>query len=164
MENRTWHHVDKSAWGPGPWQDEPDKEQWSDEATGFACLVLRSEIGSLCGYVGVPEGHPWHGVSCWDLNGLDLRRELTFSGECDEAGPECKTICHVAPGEPELWWLGFHCAYASDLSPTLFVLPAGVEIPGSSFLRESQTYRPVSYVKALCAALALEAKNAVPAV
>ena len=34
MEHKTWATVDKSAWGDGPWQDEPDKEQWPDEATG----------------------------------------------------------------------------------------------------------------------------------
>lgn len=55
--------MDKSAWGPGPWQDEPDKRQWADEATGLPCLIVRGPIGALCGYVGVPPDHPAYGLS-----------------------------------------------------------------------------------------------------
>ena len=61
MEHKTWTTMDKASWGPGPWQDEPDKEQFADEVTGYACLIKRNPAGALCGYVGVPEGHPWHG-------------------------------------------------------------------------------------------------------
>jgi hypothetical protein len=49
--------VDKSEWGDGPWQSEPDKKQWQDEATGLPCMILRGPSGSWCGYVGV---HPYH--------------------------------------------------------------------------------------------------------
>lgn len=55
--------VDKSEWGPGPWQDEPDKRQWQDEATGLPCLIVRGPVGALCGYVGVPPDHPAYGLS-----------------------------------------------------------------------------------------------------
>lgn len=34
MEAREWRTAEKAEWGPGPWQDEPDKAQWIDEATG----------------------------------------------------------------------------------------------------------------------------------
>ena len=61
MEHKTWITMDKSGWGPGPWWDEPDKEQWADPKTGLPCLIKRNHFGSLCGYVGVREGHPWHG-------------------------------------------------------------------------------------------------------
>lgn len=56
-----WARLDKSSWGDGPWQNEPDKVQWLDEATGLDCLIVRNNGGALCGYVGVPESHPWHG-------------------------------------------------------------------------------------------------------
>jgi hypothetical protein len=49
--------VDKTGWGDGPWQSEPDKKQWQDEATGLPCMILRGPSGSWCGYVGV---HPYH--------------------------------------------------------------------------------------------------------
>lgn len=45
----------------GPWQDEPDKAQWVDEATNLDCLMVRNPMGALCGYVGVPREHPWYG-------------------------------------------------------------------------------------------------------
>ena len=41
MEHKTWTTDVKSAWGPGPWQDEPDKEQWEDPATGYRAPGLR---------------------------------------------------------------------------------------------------------------------------
>jgi hypothetical protein len=61
METRSYQTVDKSAWGRGPWQQEPDKVQWQDEATGLPCLIVRAWSGALCGYVGVAEGHPLFG-------------------------------------------------------------------------------------------------------
>lgn len=61
VETREWRYEDKASWPSGPWQDEPDKLQWQDEATGLACLVVRGPMGALCGYVGVPESHPWFG-------------------------------------------------------------------------------------------------------
>jgi hypothetical protein len=38
MDTIEYRTIDKSQWGPGPWQDEPDKKQWQDEATGLPCL------------------------------------------------------------------------------------------------------------------------------
>jgi integrase len=117
MEHKTWDTVDKSGWGPGPWQDEPDKEQFADKATGYACLVKRNRFGALCGYVGVPQGHPWHGKGYDDVE-ADVHGGLTYAAPCQE-GPEGETICHVpGPGEPEpLWWLGFDCNHAWDVAP-----------------------------------------------
>ena len=59
---KQWTNVDKTGWGDGPWTDEPDKMQWIDEATGLDCLIVRGPMGALCGYVGVPPEHPWHGI------------------------------------------------------------------------------------------------------
>ena len=63
METKEWRHTDKSGYGPGEWQDEPDKVQWVDEATGLPCLIVRGPVGALCGYVGVHASHPWFAVS-----------------------------------------------------------------------------------------------------
>lgn len=68
-ERREWHNDDihdKASWGPGPWHDEPDKIQWVDEETGLDCLIVRNHGGALCGYVGVPDGHPAYGVGYSD--------------------------------------------------------------------------------------------------
>jgi hypothetical protein len=43
--------IDKSAWGQGPWQDEPDALDWRDERTGFACAMRRHPMnGTWCGH------------------------------------------------------------------------------------------------------------------
>lgn len=54
--------IDKAEWARGEWSGEPDKIQWMDEGTGLPCLIVRGPVGALCGYVGVPEGHPFHGL------------------------------------------------------------------------------------------------------
>lgn len=62
MKTIEYRNVDKSGWPAGEWQDEPDKVQWQDAATGLPCLIVRNGSGALCGYVGVAVGHP-----CYDL-------------------------------------------------------------------------------------------------
>ena len=174
MDHKTWHTVDKSGWGAGPWQDEPDKEQWPDPATGFACLLKRNPSGALCGYVGVPQGHPWHGSGYspgYDdelnerelppalklLHNVSVHGGLTYADACQE-GDDGETICHVAaPGEPEpLWWFGFDCAHAWDLSPAR----AYREMLGGFMTSRDETYRTADYVKAECASLAASAAAA----
>src|SRR5947207_1159298 len=49
----------KSEWGPGEWQDEPDRLEWR-HTSGLPCLIVRNHMGSLCGYVGVPPAHPFY--------------------------------------------------------------------------------------------------------
>ncbi len=101
---REWSTLNKSEWGVGPWQREPDKVQWVDEATGLDCLVVRGPSGALIGYVGVPESNPLHGIDysgctstppceeSWCNHRPESRMEvhggLTFSGACHEATTE----------------------------------------------------------------------------
>lgn len=158
--------TDKSQWGAGPWQDEPDRVEF--EHLGFPCLINRNmRHGNLCGYVAVPPGHPWHGK---DRNELDVEAHggLTYSAACHD------DICHVPKaGEPDdVWWLGFDCAHFLDVSPGLDAfmektLPDHLKprrhLPETlGALDESWTprYRTVAYVRAQCEALAEQAKAA----
>lgn len=154
MENRTWTTIDKTGWADGPWMDEPDKEQWTDPSTGLPCLLKRNaRSGALCGYVGVPEGHPWYGVNYATIPVWAADRELTYSGLC-EPGPEDRTICHVpAPGEPDrVWWLGFHTAGPWDIQPGQDFEDTQL---GFALMRMGdEVYRDTGYVKSACAALA----------
>lgn len=130
---------DKSDWGPGPWQNEPDKAVWVDEATGLDCMIVRNRLGALCGYVGVAKSHPFSGVDyaeCLDdgrgceefwqhrtpSRDLDVHGGLTYAGACfpDERGPGYG-ICHIEqPGRPtHVWWFGFDCAHAYDVVPQM---------------------------------------------
>lgn len=60
METIEYRYADRAGWKSGEWDNEPDKIQWPDEATGLPCLIVRGPSGALCGYVGVAEGHPFY--------------------------------------------------------------------------------------------------------
>ena len=112
--------------GPGPWDHEPDRLDW--EHAGLKCAIRRAHLGHLCGYVGVPPGHPLHGagLSSTDVL-LDVHGGLTWADD------------HVPMEKPDgLWWFGFDCAhYGSDYCPNSGRPP-----------RAGEVYRDVEYVKA----------------
>lgn len=103
-------HIDRSHWGPGPWDDEPDRVEWRRHR--MPCLIQRNPLGVWCGYVGVPPSHPWHGLAYEEVD-AHAHGGLTYAAPC------YGDICHVAmPGEPDdVWWLGFDCAHALDFVP-----------------------------------------------
>jgi len=108
------YKVDKSQFKHrGPWDNEPDKLNWKDEATGMACMIVRNSMGALCGYVAVDRGHPYYGK---DYNFLDVECHggLTYANECSGH------VCHVPePGEPDdVWWFGFDCGHSWDFIPS----------------------------------------------
>jgi hypothetical protein len=119
MQTIEYRTIDKSDWPRGPWDCEPDKRQWVDEKTGLPCLIVRAghELGHLCGYVGVPRGHPFYEAD-YDSLPVEVHGGLTFASRCSH-GAEDRSICHkVEPGEPDdVWWLGFDCAHLGDISP-----------------------------------------------
>ena len=154
MQTKEYRTTDKSEWGPGPWLDEPDKMQWPDPATGLPCLIVRNThvTGSLCGYVGVPDTHPWHGKDYNDLPdyGPDVHGGLTFAAPCTETDDETSHICHVPdPGEPDnVWWFGFDCGHSGDLSPAMEARhrssPFGATVYGGGY---RETYKTIAYVR-----------------
>lgn len=148
MQTIEYRTVDKSTWGPGSWQDEPDKVQFPDPATGLPCLILRNRSGALCGYVGLPPEHPLHGVQYEDLD-VSVHGDLTFAGACSPGEDESHGICHIpASGEPDhVWWLGFDCNHGCDYAPAY-----ATRVPG--YLRDGGTYRDIAYVKKEIASLA----------
>lgn len=74
----------RDGWPSGPWDDEPDKVEYVDEATGLPALIVRNGVGALCGYVGVPPGHPAHGQH-YDRVDANVHGGLTFAGGCHQA-------------------------------------------------------------------------------
>lgn len=206
METKEYRgFIDKAEWERGPWDDEPDKVQWADDATGLACLIVRGPHGGFCGYVGVPTTHPWHGKDYGQCTDPTCKRDddrpwcdhtpehllqahggITFASGCTRVSREdwqkmvnhlpkwedearqfprgdaarrlktnlpfkadydgwltrqhAVTICHApAPGESDnVWWFGFDCAHAGDLSPAYD--------KGHAFRSES-TYRDIQYVR-----------------
>lgn len=188
---KTWTRPeDKEALPPGVWHDEPDKAVWIDEATDLDCMINRNRMGALCGYVGVPPEHRLHGIgysehmldcpkkveseiitgyfSC-DCNEprpeaiFDVHGGLTYSGSCQESEDPAQDVCHAPePGRHhDIWWFGFDCGHAWDLSPRLQAELDAI-IPNREterMLREAinaadgigdmwrETYRTFGYVK-----------------
>ena len=136
-------------YGQGPWVDEPDRVEF--EAHGLPCLVVRHpELGSLCGYVAVPPGHPLHGVDyhvATDLAPLSAHGGVNYSKPCTDE------ICHVPkPGEPDdVWWFGFHCSCGWDYVPYMGAW-LGERDPFRK--RDHGNYRNLNYVRIECEALA----------
>lgn len=69
------------------------------EHAGTTCAIRHGVFGVPCGYVRVPEGHPFHGRG-YDECDVDAWGGLTYSGVLD--------------GE-DGWWLGFDMGHAGDL-------------------------------------------------
>lgn len=138
---RTWNYIDKSDWPHGEWMDEPDKVHWVHN--GLDCLIVRSRSsGGLCGYVGVPKSHKYYEMDYNDVYDqpdckVECHGGLTFSGPCRPVENE-QGLCHPKEGaaNEKVWWLGFDCAHAWDVSP----------MDDWSFAQDSM-YRHLAYVK-----------------
>lgn len=149
IKYREWTYIDKAGWGNGKWLQECDKCQWTDEATGLPCLIVRTpHHGALCGYVGVDERHSLYGKE-YDAADVEVHGGLTFAGFCQDRDDELG-ICHIpGEGEPEkVWWLGFDAAHAFDISPAYY--------GRNKHLRPlpNEQYRDLQYVKEQCRQLA----------
>ena len=126
-------HIDRSGWGRGPWDDEPDRVEF--EHAGLPCLLTRSRVGVWCGYAAVPPDHPWHGTHYGEVP-VDVHGGLTYADACRGS------IYHVPqPGEPDnVWWFGFDCGHLYDVMPSRPELEA--RYPGDA------VYRGMAYVRA----------------
>ena len=171
LEQSSAHKIDKSDWGDGKWQEEPDELIWKDEETGLTCIIIRTEIGHLCGYVGVGNDHVWYGKSydepvplppdfetrTYTRDAAPIIPLFTMSQEMiDEGKITMELYFNVHGGltwsrhadelarlaiDEDLWTFGFDCGHSDDLAP------------GASTLRsfpdynEGKTYKDLEYVK-----------------
>lgn len=121
---------------PEPWKIEPDEYRF--EYRGVRCVMLRGPAGHWCGYVQVPEGHPWFGLDydeCHraDEDYLSVHGGLTYGEEKVPHGDE--------NGDPVGWWVGFDCAHLGDYCP-------GMSHLISRFLDlDNLVYRDMNYVE-----------------
>ncbi len=151
----------KALWGPGPWQDEPDKVVWVDEKTGLDCMARRVfPMGHFCGYVGVPQGHRLFGERGGDLS---AHGGITSTGLCAKGADEVTGLCHKPlPGRPEkVWWFGFDCAHCFDIMPGMGAMLGGIERVFK--ISEDSEYRTLDYVKEQCRDLARQIADATTA-
>ncbi|MDR8873578.1 hypothetical protein [Burkholderia multivorans] len=151
------------------WKSEPNEEVF--EAHGMKCKIRRvSWSGHLCGYVGVPESHPWFGKD-YNADVPATRAQLDREVDIDKIRV-INLLCANAPTEEAtsivllidvhggltysssgvdaldgLWVFGFDCAHAGDLCPV------SAEKYGDSGY---ETYRDFAYVKRETESLALQ--------
>lgn len=143
-DKHTWTSIDKSAWRKGEWQSEPDKVQYKDPNTSYPCLIMRNELGALCGYVGVTEEHPLFAIgpnrvlddNSYPEDRLVVHGGVTFASFCQEDNAE----------HDRVFWYGFDCCHWDDLVPTFSIAASA----------PSDTYKNVAYVKEQVASLALQ--------
>lgn len=102
--------IDKRGWADGPWMQEPDRIEWRYE--GLACLGVRNQVaGVWCGYVGVPDGHPWFKSS--PRAPVAVHNGITFADTSTN-------LVWRTPRKDEssdVYWFGFHCDESCDLAP-----------------------------------------------
>lgn len=165
MKELEWTFRDRTDWDDGPWTNEPDKAQWTDEHTGLPCMIHRNRYGAWCGYVGIGPDHPFYQKPCDDADiDLSVHGGLTFADGCDpDFNPATgQGICHIPePGEPDdVWWFGFDCAHAFDLAPAMRALIRGCGVygPDEQWMLSfpGEVYRDIEYVRAECAQLAIQ--------
>lgn len=138
------NELDKKSWGEGPWLNEPDKKQWMDEETKLPCLIVRGPVGALCGYVGVTKDHPYYGLDYLDIEDIDVHGGLTFANRCNDNTDESTGICHKSDDPSDVWWLGFDCAHAGDLCPSINAMRDSMNLPQPM----AEAYRDFEYVTA----------------
>jgi len=157
-----------------PWTTEPDQSDFT--AAGLPCAIRRNaDMWFLCGYVGVPEKHPLHGLGVDERlpsdglakRPLDLQRTgvIDLVAEMLDPAREVTTLplrmwfeahkgitfAGVMPGlAPEFWWFGFDCMHAGDLLPRL--APGGSPeldaIMAGLMPQGDAEYRDFAYVEA----------------
>ncbi len=155
----TTDTLPKSAWGPGPWQDEPDLARWVDKPTGLRCAILRSDVsGALCGYVEIDHPSLCRPIRELEELDFDVHGGVTYAG-----------LRFEEEGETG-WWIGFDCGHFGDVMPAIVARLRSLghrrgrldklvdELDIAGWLRE--TYKDIAYVRAQCAKLALQVRRA----
>lgn len=132
-------YLDRSEWGTGEWDDEPDRVEWTDPVSGLPCVVMRNDaMGNWNGYVGVSPESPYHeleytyAVMCR----MNVHGGLTFSGSLPGRA-------HYSKDTDNFWWFGFDCAHAYDAFPH-----------AKAYIHGDEVYRNLEYVKSECRSLA----------
>jgi hypothetical protein len=110
------------------------------EYKGYRCVVIFTDMGHRCGYVGIPSGHMLYKKRYSDY--LDIPKSelddekigkrgmipiLSAAFDDDErVSLDCWFNVHGGltysgdgnyPVESDLWWLGFDCAHYNDYNP-----------------------------------------------
>ena len=83
------------------------------EHAGLRCVIVETDMGHLCGYVGVPKSHLLHGVQYHENykkdttpeDTIDVYGGITYSGEGK-----------YPVSSNDLWWFGYDCNHYQDIT------------------------------------------------
>ena len=93
-------YLARSQWsGAALCVGEPDLIMWTDDVTNLPCAIVRSDLGHLCGYVGVPYGYTI------DTDKLQVHGGITYN---DQIHPLLPWANHDV--------IGFDCVHSGDAS------------------------------------------------
>lgn len=130
-----------------PWELEPDHVSLMN-SDGYHMLINRNWSKALCGYVGVPETHPYYGITdIFDkrLSSLQVHGGVTYSRPGSEHNLESDN--------EDLWYIGFDCAHFMDYVPGLVEVLNQIrgedgiqEMFDSAFFDNISQYRDMEYV------------------
>lgn len=127
----------------------PERLLSSGIIEGYEWEVTHNTMGSRCGYVRLPKGHPWFGMPTFNM-------PVECHGGCTFSEPD--TPC-TKTGEDDGWWIGFDCAHSCDaVDPELpSELPEALK---GLNLRLGGEVRTQEYVEAQCASIIAQAMMA----
>lgn len=74
------------------------------EHAGYKCVMIFTEGGYRCGYVGMPRGSKLFGANYGEVD-VRVHGGLTYCGGGEDS---------EYPIKSNLWWLGFDCAHWGD--------------------------------------------------
>ena len=96
--------------------------------------MMSNSAGVLCGYVTLPEGHPWIGKEYMDID-VEVHGGLSFG-------------CLMIRG----WVIGFDCAHGTDLVPSIGKMNKiyGIDPQRRPANNHSITYKNVKFVIEQC--------------
>lgn len=101
----------------GPWNGEPDEEEWEFQGLIHCRIVRHPELGHLNGYIDLPEAHPWRKLTENDLVGfVEVHGGVTYFNVDS---------------------VGFDCAHSGDICPCM----------GNAPYLGNNVYRDFAYVK-----------------
>lgn len=150
---------------------------------GYTCVVVSTDMGHRCGYVGVPKSHPLYGKEYGDpmpeITQKDLDDEpigkrgivpifLFACGSRDTVSLDLYFDIHggltYSKGndypidQPETWWFGFDCAHSGDAPDDDIFRRLGGE--NSKHYQRVGAIRSEAYVVAECESLARQLAEA----
>jgi hypothetical protein len=154
-----------------PWENEPDELFFIDKETGYQCQILRRckkteyRMIYLCGYVKIPENHPFYNLEYSDKLISECNRKISIKGISyficndyyDYESPSSLLEIHggITFSQfsrddflPDGFWYGFDCGHSGDISNKEDI---------EKF--KEYVYRDIEYVKNECKSLARQLKS-----